>query len=118
MHADLHTGHRDRGGADGQQAARRWCLHQGDPVGGDHHGNHDHRVIIREIMIIVIIFRKTKMLSALLLSTVVSHFTTPNSMTRSEGVNRNTRYQYDGDGDGDDRSEMIATNNDPHIRWH
>ena len=49
-------------------------------------------VIIRGIMIIVIIFRKTKMLSALLLSTVVSHFTTPNSMTRSEGVNRNTRY--------------------------
>ena len=49
-------------------------------------------VIITGIMIIVIIFRKTKMLSALLLSTVVSHFTTPNSMTRSEGVSRNTRY--------------------------
>ena len=70
-------------------------------------------VVIMIRMIIVVISRKTRMPSALLPSTVVSPSTMQSSMTRSEGVNRNTRCQYDGDGDGD-FGEMYVTN----IRWH
>ena len=72
-------------------------------------------VVIMMGMIIVVISRKTRMPSALLPSTVGLPFTMQSSMTRSEGVNRNTRCQYDGDGDGDgDFGEMYVTN----IRWH
>ena len=50
VHADLYPRHCDWGGADGQQAAWRWCFHQGDPHGGggghdgggDHDGRGDH----------------------------------------------------------------------------
>ena len=42
MHANLHTRHSDWSGTDGQQAAWRWGLHQGDPDPNHCHSNHEH----------------------------------------------------------------------------
>ena len=96
VHADLYPRHCDWCGADGQQAAWRWRLHQGDP--DDHDG--DEGNVKRDGYTVnkphnyfsITIIRKTKRLSEHLRSTVASPCTTPSSMTRSEGVSRSTRW--------------------------